>query len=195
MISDTLNAQDIADYLLAKVDLESGDVMTPLKLQKLLYYAQGLHLAVNHGEPAFGENICAWKFGPVVKSIYDRYEHLKFRPISPRSKISLDKYPPEMREILNAVHANYGQFSAEKLRDMTHEEPPWKNTKPNRVIPLSLLQEFFSTVVEAGKTGDAVGGNPVWPTNSFRFQGRKAISESMAPYRKRLRAAKAARTA
>ena len=57
----------------------------------------------------------------------------------------------------------------------------------------ALLQEFFSKVVEAGKTGQAVGDNPIWPANSFRFQGRKAISASMAPYRERLRAAHAAR--
>jgi uncharacterized phage-associated protein len=190
-----LAAQDVADYFLACVDMESGDVMTPLKLQKLLYYAQGLHLAMADGEPLFAESLCAWKHGPVVKSIYLRYRRCEHRPIDPPARLHVDKYPPETSEILDAVYSNYGQFSAKKLEDMTHEEPPWRATPQSRVISSELLAEFFTTVVEAGRTGQAAGNNPVWPTKSFRFQGRKAISASMAPYRQRLGARHAERAA
>ncbi len=188
MISETLSAQDIASYFLFKVDLKSGDDITPLKLQKLLYYAQGLHIATSGGEPVFSESLYAWTHGPAVKSIYQRYKGCGHWPIDPPTKIEIGKYPPEMREILNAVYANYGQFSAKKLEDMTHDERPWKETPRGRVIQRTLLREFFAEVAEAGKVGVAVANNPVWPANSFRFQGRKASSARMQPHREKLRA-------
>lgn len=42
-------------YLLAKMDEESGDVMTLPVLQKLLYYSQGFSLAMT-GKPLFEED-------------------------------------------------------------------------------------------------------------------------------------------
>jgi hypothetical protein len=89
----------------------------------------------------------------------------------------------------------YGQFTAKKLEQMTHEEPQWEKTTRNRPIDHGLLRTYFLEVVRAGKDGNAPAGRPAWPTNSFRFQGRLAISESMAPFRERLRAAAATRTA
>ncbi len=191
MISKTLSAQDVALYFLSKVDLKSGDDMTPLKLQKLLYYAQGLHIAASGGDPVFSESIYAWPHGPAVKSIYHCYKDRGRWPIDPPAEIEIDKYPPETREILDAVYTNYGQFSAKKLEDMTHEERPWKETPRGRVIPQTLLRAFFTAVVEGGRTGQAIDNNPVWPANSFRFQGRKAISARMAPHREKLRAIRA----
>ncbi|MCI8513016.1 MAG: DUF4065 domain-containing protein [Lachnospiraceae bacterium] len=44
-----------------------------LKLQKLLYYAQGCFLAVA-GAPLFLEDILAWQHGPVVEPVYYQYK-------------------------------------------------------------------------------------------------------------------------
>ena len=43
--------------------------MTNMKVQKLLYYAQSLHLAL-YDEPLFGEEIQAWRYGPVCPPAY-----------------------------------------------------------------------------------------------------------------------------
>ncbi len=48
-----LTAFQIADYFLTLVDDEAGDGLSNLKLQKLVYYAQGFHLALT-GKPLFG---------------------------------------------------------------------------------------------------------------------------------------------
>ena len=189
-----LTAQDVADYFLACVDVQSGDVITPLKLQKLLYYAQGLHLAMADGEPLFAESLCAWKQGPVVKSIYRRYRKCEHRPIDPPARLQVDKYPPETGEILDAVYANYSQFSAKKLEDMTHEEPPWRATPQSRVIPATLLAEFFTTVVEAGRSGRAAREQPCvanevlplsGPEGNFRQHGPIPRATSGDPCRTR----------
>ena len=62
------NCHDVAAYILAKQDDDSGDLISNLKLQKLAYYAQGFCLAM-HGRPLFPEAIKAWKHGPVVSEL------------------------------------------------------------------------------------------------------------------------------
>jgi len=187
MTASTLNARDIARYFLANVDEEGGDNITNLKLQKLLYYAQGFHVALQSGQPLFPESILAWSHGPVVKSIYSEHKHLLWRPIARPSAYRVDGYPPEVRELLDTVSSTYGQFTASKLEAMTHEEPPWQNTPKNKIISLDLLSSFFSTLVEAGRRNQAVHGEPLWPTNSLRYQRRTEISNRMAAHRAKLR--------
>ena len=54
---------DVADYLLWLADQDRIGV-DHLKLQKLVYYAQGFHLG-NEREPLFNEGLHAWQYGPV----------------------------------------------------------------------------------------------------------------------------------
>ena len=179
--------RDIADYFLAHVDEDSGDCLSNLKLQKLVYFAQGLYLGMQ-GTPLFREPIEAWEHGPVVPDLYRAFKYRGHRAIEPPQQFSTDDYSPEAREILDAVLVVYGQFSAWKLRDMTHQEPPWRDTPLDGEISHGTLAAFFSTVIEAGREDRAIPGEPVWPTNSFKHQRRKEIM-SRAPDRDRLRAA------
>ena len=56
----------IANKLLASAtDYDGGELMSNMKLQKMLYYQQGYHLAA-FGTPLFDEDIEAWMYGPVV---------------------------------------------------------------------------------------------------------------------------------
>lgn len=140
-------AHDVAKYFVSLVDEEAGDSITNLKLQKLLYYAQGAHLAL-HNEPLFPEAIEAWTHGPVVPYVYRQYKQHGGEPI-PIEKINLENYTLQVREVLDEVNEVFGQFSALKLRAMTHNEPPWKQTPRGAVIPLDLMTEFFKTMVIA----------------------------------------------
>ncbi len=186
-VAPSLTALDAADYLIALVDHESGDSITHLKLQKLLYYAQGFHVAMRDGIPLFPESILAWKHGPVVRRVYSHFSHCQHRSIDPKAEFYADAYAPEDRELLEVVYATYGQFGATKLEHMTHEESPWLETPTNKVITLELLADYFTPLVEAGKRSRAVDGHPLWPTNSFRFQRRKELSRRMAIHRPRLK--------
>eukprot|EP00826_Nyctotherus_ovalis_P042107 TRINITY_DN4299_c0_g1_i16.p2 TRINITY_DN4299_c0_g1~~TRINITY_DN4299_c0_g1_i16.p2 ORF type:complete len:120 (+),score=6.22 TRINITY_DN4299_c0_g1_i16:161-520(+) len=66
-------AKDIANWFLAynqsKIVDNGADEITNLKMQKLLYYAQGTYLALKD-EKLFDEDLVAWTHGPVVKEIY-----------------------------------------------------------------------------------------------------------------------------
>ncbi len=139
-----LTCRDVADFFLAQVDEEAGDNITNLKLQKLVYYAQGFHLAM-HGGPLFPEEIVAWAHGPVVPELYRGYKAFGAGAIPRPAGVDFDKYTPRVRELLDEVYAVYGQFSAWKLRDLTHEEPPWKDTPTNGTIPKESLRDYFRT--------------------------------------------------
>jgi uncharacterized phage-associated protein len=138
-----LSCHDVANYFLASVDTEAGELMSNLKLQKLAYYAQGFHLAL-YGKPLFGEPIEAWAHGPVVPELYHRFKKFGANAIE-QTSIELTRYSPAELELLEEVYNVYGQFSATKLRTMTHEEDPWKLTPRGLEISHNLLEKFFKT--------------------------------------------------
>lgn len=142
----TYKALDIANKIISKTDLEHGDTISNLKLQKMLYYQQGFHLAY-FGTPLFDEDIVAWQYGPVVPSVYKEYKSFESNSISTSEEgISLSD---DEEELFNNVYEEYNQFSAVALMKMTHEESPWKTTEINSVISRDKMAAFFKTQIEA----------------------------------------------
>lgn len=139
-----LNCRAVADYFLSLADEDAGDLISNLKLQKLVYYAQGFHLAL-FDKPLFPEPIEAWTHGPVVPDLYHAYKDHGSGSIPSPEEIDFDLYTEEEQELLDEVYAVYGQFSAWKLRNMTHEEAPWKSCAPKQTISHQSLKAFFKT--------------------------------------------------
>ena len=152
-------AKQVADYFLNYVekDEESGEALTNLKIQKLAYYAQGFALAVL-GRPLFAERIEAWPHGPVVPDLYREYKNgmgiVGNAPVPPPLDFcAADHFNEEEIDLLSEVFQVYGQFSAWKLRDMTHSEPPWikawgDGKNPDREITHESLKAYFSTRIK-----------------------------------------------
>lgn len=142
---------DVAKYFRSLTNVEEGDLLSNLKLQKLCYYAQGIALATR-GQVLFSEDIEAWQHGPVVPQLYREYAENGSKPISPPEDFSSSEiFHPADIELMNDVYDQYGQFSAWKLRNMTHEEAPWINAYKNpssKVISLEAIHQFFSGEVD-----------------------------------------------
>ena len=140
-----ISCHDVAKYFLSLSDEDAGDLISNLKLQKLVYYAQGFHLAL-YDEPLFEESIEAWTHGPVVPALYHAYKDFGANAIPRPSDLDFSVYDDRTKELLDEVYQVYGQFSAWKLRNMTHDEPPWKtaNFSGCTIVP-SSMQEFFKT--------------------------------------------------
>lgn len=101
-----------------------GDGMTNLRLQKLLYFAQGWYMA-RYGKPLFTAPIEAWKLGPVVPTIYGEYQHCGNSPIHDDPPAE-DAFTAEEFELLMDVVREYDRYSTSALIDMTHENgTPW----------------------------------------------------------------------
>jgi uncharacterized phage-associated protein len=154
-----LTAQQVADFFLANRDDEDG--LTHLKLQKLCYYAQAFHLAL-FGSRLFNERIVAWEHGPVVRSVWDRFAYR--RGVLPRPDGEEDEQPlpREMETFLDRIYREYGQFSAWRLRLMTHEERPWIEAwAGDRVLSDETMESYFKEKLGAGPTPPQLSTNQV----------------------------------
>lgn len=124
-----LRAIDVARYILVLAQSErDGELISNLRLQKLLYYVQGWSLA-DRGRPAFRECIEAWKHGPVVPEVWRQYtphDEDEPRAIRERDPEGVKRSLPESeRRFIRSVWEAYKRHSATELRRMTHEESPW----------------------------------------------------------------------
>lgn len=137
--------EQIARYFLAKANEEVGDLISNLKLQKLCYYAQGVGLAARK-QPLFIDRLEAWLHGPVVPSLYQKYRQYGSSAIPSIHDLEVDDYDQADRMILDDVYDYYGQYSAWRLREMTHKEAPWKDAYAedmNNIITTDALHAFF----------------------------------------------------
>ncbi|MBL4559673.1 MAG: SocA family protein [Labilibaculum sp.] len=139
----------IANKIIANTDSEHGELISNLKLQKLLYYMQGFHIAI-FGKPLFSENVEAWQYGPVVREMYDHFKNFGAGSITLNEDDPVAKLNAEEEELFTEVFLEYNQFSAIKLMNMTHEEHPWRKTfneNPQGVISVELLNGYFKTQI------------------------------------------------
>ena len=144
------NVHDIANKIILQTDIEKGDIISNLKLQKLLYYMQGYHLAF-FDERLFEDKLEAWMYGPVVPDVYHRFKD------NGSFGISLDtatykeiELTPEEEDMFAQVMREYGKFSAIRLMEMTHDETPWKEgfESVERVINIDTMKTFFTKLID-----------------------------------------------
>lgn len=136
----------IANQLLLYSADKGGELMTNMKLQKMLYYQQGFHLAY-FGTPLFDEDIEAWMYGPVVPAMYEEYKNNGRNGIEPNRELAFSFEQKKELALFNEVCKVYGAYSAIGLMNMTHEEMPWKSTPTGEgeghVIAKEKMQSFF----------------------------------------------------
>lgn len=123
---DSLNA---ARYFIVRA-YEDGmeSEMTNMKVQKLLYYSQSLHLAL-YDEPLFEEEIQAWRYGPVCPPAYKFYSEFEAKQLPIPGKEFLLQIPDKKKKLLEEVWEYFGGYHAYRLSDMTHGEFPWKKAR------------------------------------------------------------------
>lgn len=143
-----MSVNAVLDYLLLKVDPDAGDLISNMKLQKLLYYCQGWYLAA-FGRPLFSERIEAWEHGPVAPDAYHRFKHFGAQAIPPElaDRARADELSPDARQIIDEVWDRYGEMHAARLRNKTHKERPWREAYHSHpgggLISIVSLRAFF----------------------------------------------------
>ena len=148
-----LNIFDVANFFLKIVDRDSGSTITPLKLQKILYYAQGYYLA-NYDKPLFKEDFQAWAHGPANEGIYDKYKSCKYNTI-PMPKEDLPLMDDELNDFLNDIWQTFGIYDGKYLEEQTHKESPWiearkgyaPGEKCHEILTKESMKRFFKTVI------------------------------------------------
>lgn len=150
-----LNGLDIAKYILCKVKC------THLKLEKLVYLCFAEHLC-KYDENLYEDKIYAYKYGPVVKSVYERYKTYGYREIEQDDENidATDVYEmPSKSRILFAEDGiskvksidetieKYGNFSASDLVELTHKQnTPWdisgKGQLRDEIIENDVIKKY-----------------------------------------------------
>jgi uncharacterized phage-associated protein len=136
--SGELTVYDVANYLLARQDPASRP-MSNMKLQKLLYFAYGLTLALLQRPlwdiSDFRQRVTAYKWGPVVPAVRKRYGGRGDQPVPVPQAVDLSHYDPTVRAMLDTVLERWGHLSPEELSRLTHEHTPWAKAYKKGLVP------------------------------------------------------------
>lgn len=156
-LSELLN---VSEKMLSTISymFEKISEITPLALQKLLYYIQGLYM-VKYNKPLFDEDCQAWVHGPVYKEVYDMFKSFQYNPIDDKRFILLrDRFKElddDEKEVIDLVVDTFGMYSGKVLEEITHKELPWINARrgyyvyenSNEIINKSDIKDYFESVL------------------------------------------------
>ena len=158
MMSGQITGLDVARYIVANIDRNAGESVTPLKLQKLLYYIQAWAL-VFLDRPLFHEDFEAWAHGPALDSVYQEYKKYGWNAIPPGESAELE---PEVEEHIENILSVYGDCSAKHLEMMSHSEAPWREARgglppvarSTAIISKDTMKEFYTLLYESVPDGE-----------------------------------------
>jgi uncharacterized phage-associated protein len=141
-----ITAMDVANLIIVyanQIKTRTG-ALTPIKLQKILYYVY-VDCLVNHKTKLFDTPIEKWKFGPVVSSVYHNLKNYGVRHIAEPTcsyifddsegtiefkEIPFDPTSIELStEIKNSIQHKVAELinmDPFVLVELTHKEKPWK---------------------------------------------------------------------
>ncbi len=154
-----LDAKGLANLMLDWAE-EQGRAITPMKLQKLLYFCHADYV-VQFNKGLVKQEFEAWNYGPVIPSIYKEFksDHKQpirgrasiFDPVTATRKIASCALPADEEENVRSLFDFYSRFSAEKLSDLSHaHNGPWRQARSlfsnglnmDRRIPSELIHRY-----------------------------------------------------
>lgn len=133
--------------------LNQCEDITPLALQKALYYIQGFYYAF-YQTFLFPEDCQAWVHGPVYRDIYFQYRDYRFDPIKKAEAFDTDVFSAGEKAVYDSVIHNLCCYSGKVLESFTHNESPWLTARGDlpvhipseRNIDKQLIGEYFSAI-------------------------------------------------
>jgi putative zinc finger/helix-turn-helix YgiT family protein len=129
--------------------------VSPLKLQKLMYYAQGWTIAYTDHN-LFNAQFEAWQHGPVIPDVYQKYKTFGYSRITNDFNVEIEdlNLTQDQFRILEWVWDKYSKYEAKFLEDLTHMEYPWRITRGdlpsdancNWIIDNEYIKNFFTSM-------------------------------------------------
>lgn len=151
-------------YLISKHIIAKMEDITPLALQKILYYIQGFS-AYFFEKPIFNDNAEAWVHGPVYREIYDRFSYYRYNPISKNefeSYNEINSLNDKEIKLIDSVINNFGVYSGKVLEKMTHTTIPWEEGRKelseeeysSNIIDTDTMKDYFTNIGKKYKMKD-----------------------------------------
>ncbi len=142
-------AQTIADDIL-KLAKRRELSLTPMQLMKLVYISYGWYLAMN-GNRLFDDKIEAWKYGPVIPSLYHATKHFRGEVIPGHLVSDAPVTRPDLEAFLGSIVDNYGQFSGIALSNLTHRPgTPWQRVFRHDVMGIEIPDDYIREHYQQG---------------------------------------------
>ena len=141
------SACSVANVMIRKAH-ESNEDITHLKVQKLVYFCHAWMLAI-HKRPLLDEPVEAWRFGPVIASLYNSLRRYGRYPIEHQIAICESvEFDEDALRIMEQVWNIYGKHSASKLSALTHQPgSPWEQVHKKlgtfAVVPDPLIRQHY----------------------------------------------------
>ncbi len=136
---------------------EKLEEVTPLVLQKLLYFIQGIYSAL-YGRPIFTEDCRAWIHGPVYPEVYDLFRDFKYNPIDD-ARFALfegtaDALTEDEKKVIDLVLNTFGMYGGKVLERITHNEDPWMEARKgygdsipsSELLPKERIMKYYVAV-------------------------------------------------
>ena len=147
----------VAQYILDAANAtEEAFAVTPMQLIKLVYIAHGYMLG-KHGRPLLNESVEAWRYGPVVPSVYHAVKEFHSSPVT-RVPHAPKEFPFSEKEkaVMDEVTREYAKHDGIILSSATHQPgTPWYQTwqKYGKNAPISndLIERFYSDILSKPK--------------------------------------------
>lgn len=136
---------------------EQMQEVTPLALQKMLYFTQGIY-SVLFDKPLYEEDCQAWVHGPVYEDVFNMFRNFKYNPIEDHRfavfKGRFSELTRQEKMVLDLVINSFGLYSGKILEKITHNEKPWKDARngldplePSKaIITKESIKEYFSEI-------------------------------------------------
>lgn len=124
-----------------------GQNIQKLKMMKLLFYAQAQHIKL-YKEPLFNDSdgkIEAWKLGPVVPKVREKYQ--ESMTLDASTDFSWDNYSEETSDFLVKLWNTYGKMDDSLLVESSHNESIWFENyekDKNNEITVDRLIEYYA---------------------------------------------------
>lgn len=147
------NPSQIANYFIKKYGEDPN--LTPMKIIKLVYIAHGWYLGLRN-TPLINEPPQAWKFGPVIPSLYYRFKHFKNSKIVDEEVADVPQ-EEDIELFLDKIWSVYGGYDGVQLSSKTHQpNTPWSITWkkatedifiPSLDIPDDLIKSHYKQLI------------------------------------------------
>ncbi|MBU0560920.1 MAG: DUF4065 domain-containing protein [Bacteroidetes bacterium] len=137
-----MKALPLSEYIILHFNEVSSEGISPLKLQKILYYVYVWGIVSK--KKVLSDTFLKWKYGPVNQDVYNAYKSFGNSKIANVSSIASYSLSNDDEKFVNFVVSNYVKFSALSLSAMTHQDKPWQDTELNEPISESAIKSFYS---------------------------------------------------
>ena len=120
-------------------------VLTPMQVIKLVYISHGWMLGLLD-QPLISETVEAWRYGPVVRSVYRKYRKYRGNPIDQQGARHDEQLHAQQRNLIDQVFQGYGRYSGIQLSGLTHQPgTPWAIAWQHgmNIIPNELIQDHY----------------------------------------------------